>query len=360
MCRSALWAGAHNQVIAATKIVRMICFTFYPPFVVDEIYRILLRMHRITLALPLVTMAAATQVAAQPYPTKPIRMLTAEPGGGSDVAARIVAQGLTNTLGQQVVVDNRVGGINIATLAANAAPDGYTLLTYSNSLWLIPLMRERTPYDPQRDYAPVSLIGGSVMVLVVHPSVAATSVKELIALIKSKPGEFNFATGPSGAVPHLAGELFKHMANLHITQVAYRGIGVAVTDVIGGRVQMMFPNASAALPHVKAGRLRALAVTSAQPSALAPGLPTLAESGLPGYGCSSYYATLAPARTPPAIVARLNQAMSGYLKRSDVREKFLAASAEIHAGSPQALQAAIADDTARFGKVIKAANIRLE
>lgn len=310
--------------------------------------------------LTLLLFAAAGNAAAQSFPTKPLRMLTAEPGGGSDVAARIVAQGLTAALGQQVVVDNRVGGINIAMLAANAAPDGYTLLTYSNSLWLIPLMRNQTPYDPQRDYAPVSLIGGSVMVLVVHPSVAATSVKELITLIKSKPGEFNFATGPSGAVPHLAGELFKHMADLRITQVAYRGIGVAVTDVIGGRVQMMFPNASAALPHAKAGRLRALAVTSAQPSALAPGLPTLAESGLPGYVCSSYYATLAPAQTPPHIVKRLNQEMTAYLKRAEVRERFLAASAEIHAGSPQDLHAAMAGDITRFGKVVKAANIRLD
>lgn len=297
---------------------------------------------------------------AQAYPTKPLRMLTAETGGGSDVAARIIAQGLSGALGQQVVVDNRVGGIHIGMLAANAAPDGYTLLTYSNSLWLIPLMRAQTPYDPQRDYAPVSLIGGSVMVLVVHPSVAAHSVKDLIALAKGKPGELNFATGPSGAVPHLAGELFKYMADVRITQVAYRGVGAAVTDVLGGRVQMMFPNASAALPHAKAGRLRALAVTSAQPTPLAPGLPTMAEAGLPGYVCSSYYATLAPAKTPPQIVQRLNQAITAYLMRDEVREKFFAASAEIHAGSPEALRAAIADDMSRFGKVVKAANIRID
>lgn len=297
---------------------------------------------------------------AQAYPTKPLRMLTAETGGGSDVAARIIAQGLSSALGQQVVVDNRVGGIHIGTLAANAAPDGYTLLTYSNSLWLIPLMRTRTPYDPQRDYSPVSLIGGSVMVLVVHPSVAASSVKELIALAKAKPGELNFATGPSGAVPHLAGELFSYMADLRITQVAYRGVGAAVTDVLGGRVHMMFPNASAALPHAKAGRLRALAVTSAQPSPLAPGLPTMAEAGLPGYVCSSYYATLAPAKTPPQIVQRLNQAITAYLMRDEVREKFFAASAEIHAGSPEALRTAMTDDIARFGKVVKAAKIRID
>lgn len=299
-------------------------------------------------------------VTGQTFPTKPLRMLTAEPGGGSDVAARIVAQGLAAALGQQVVVDNRVGGINIASLAANAAPDGYTLLTYSNTLWLIPLMRSHTPYDPVHDFAPVSLIGGSVMVLVTHSSVEAASVKELIALAKAKPGELNFATGPSGAVPHLAGELFKFMADLRITQVAYRGVGAAVTDVIGGRVQMMFPNASAALPHARAGRLRALAVTSAQPSALAPGLPTLAEAGLPGYVCSSYYATFVPAKTPPAIVGRLNREIAAHLARPDVRERFLAASAEVAGGATQVLRSVMAEEIARFGKVIKAANIRLD
>ncbi len=308
----------------------------------------------------LLLLVAGGLASAQTYPTKSLRMLTAEPGGGSDVAARIVAQGLSAALGQQVVVDNRVGGINIANLTANAAPDGYTLLTYSNSLWLIPLMRAQTPYDVTRDFAPVTLIGGSVMVLVTHPSVAATSVKELIALAKAKPGEFNFATGPSGAVPHLAGELFKFMADVRITQVAYRGVGAAVTDVIGGRVQIMFPNASAALPHTKAGRLRALAVTSAQPSALVPRLPTLAESGLPGYVCSSYYAAFAPAKTPAPIVQRLNHEITSYLKRADVREKFLNASAEIAATSPDGLRTVMAEEIARFGKVIKAANIRLD
>jgi tripartite-type tricarboxylate transporter receptor subunit TctC len=315
-------------------------------------------MHFTQIALLFLTSAAPAL--AQTYPIKPLRMLTAEPGGGSDVAARLVAQGLSAALGQQVVVDNRVGGINIATLAAHAAPDGYTLFTYSNSLWFIPLMRNHTPYDPQRDFAQVSLIGGSVMVLVTHPSVGANSVKELIALAKAKPGELNYATGPSGAVPHLAGELFKYLADLRITQVAYRGVGVAVTDVIGARVQMMFPNASAALPHVKAGRLRALAITSERQSALAPGLPTLAESGLPGYACTSAYATFAPAKTPPQIIKQLNSEITAYLNRAEVRERFLAASVEIAATTPEGLRAVMAGEIARFDKVIRAANIRLD
>lgn len=306
------------------------------------------------------SMHAAAASTAPAFPVKPLRMLTAEPGGGSDVAARVAAQGLSAALGQQVVVDNRVGGINIATIAANAAPDGYTMITYSNTLWLIPLMRSRTPYDPVRDFAPVTLIGGSVMVLVTHPSVPATSVKELIALAKAKPDALNFATGPSGAIPHLAGELFKFMADIRITQVAYRGVGAAVTDVLGGRVQMMFPNASAALPHAKSGKLRALAVTSAQPSPLAPGLPTMAESGLPGYECTAMYATFVPAKTPAAIVQRLNREITAYLRRPEVRDKFLGASTEITASTPQELQAVMAAQIARFGKVVKAANIKLD
>lgn len=251
-------------------------------------------------ALPL------AQTQAQTFPTKPLRMLTAEPGGGSDLIARVIAQGLSASLGQQVVVDNRVGGVLIAELAAKAAPDGYTLLTYSSTIWLIPLMRAHTPYDPLRDYASITLVGNSPMVLVTHPSVAANSVKELIALAKAKPGELNFASGPSGAIPHLSAELFKFMAGIDIVHVPYKGVGAAVTDLIGGRTQMMMPNASAALPHIKSNRLRGLAVSSAQPSALAPGLPTMAQAGLPGYESVAIYAVFAPAKTPAAIVRRLN------------------------------------------------------
>jgi tripartite-type tricarboxylate transporter receptor subunit TctC len=296
----------------------------------------------------------------QPYPTKTLRMLSAGPGGGSDLAARLIAQGLSESLGQQVVVDTRVGGIIIADIAAKAAPDGYTLITYSSTLWLIPLMRTAPPYDPVRDFAPITLVGSSPMVLVTHPSVTATSVKDLIALARSRPGELNFATGPSGAVPHLAGELFKAMAGVDIVQVAYKGVGVAVTDVIGGRVQIMFPNASAALPHVKSGRLRALAVTSVQPSALAPGLPPLSAAGLPGYECVAMYAVFAPAKTPAALVKRLNRETVTVLNRPDIKEKFLAASTEVIASSPEELTATMKSEMARMGKVIKAAGIRVE
>ncbi len=246
-------------------------------------------------------------------------MLTAELGGGSDLAARLISQGLSETIGQQVIVDNRVGGIIIADIAAKASPDGYTLFTYSSTLWLIPFMRTRTPYDPVRDFAPITLVGSSPMILVTHPAVPVTTVKELIALAKAKPGELNYASGPAGAIPHLAGELFKAMASVDIVHVPYKGVGIAVTDVIGGRVQLMFPNASAALPHAKSGRLRALAVSSAQSSALAPGLPTLASSGLPGYECVAMYAVFVPAKTPAPIVRRLNQEIVRVLNRPDIK-----------------------------------------
>lgn len=298
--------------------------------------------------------------AAQAYPTKTLRMLTAEHGGNSDLSARLIAQGLSASLGQQVIVDNRVGGIIIADIAAKAAPDGYTLFTYSSTLWLIPLMRSRTPYDPVKDFSPITLVGSSPMVLVTHPAVPVASVKELIALAKAKPGELNFASGPSGAIPHLSGELFKAMAGIDIVHVPYKGVGVAVTDVIGGRVQMMFPNASAALPHVKAGRLRGLAVTSAQPSALAPGFPTMAASGLAGYECVAMYAVFVPAGTPAPLVKRLNQEIVRVLNRPDIKEKFLVASTEIVASSPEELAATMKSEMARMGKVIKAAGIRIE
>ena len=304
--------------------------------------------------------APGAEAVAQNWPAKPLRMLTAELGGGSDLSARLIAAGLSGTIGQQVIVDNRVGGVIIAETAAKAAPDGYTLFTYSSTLWLIPFMRRQTPYDPVKDFAPVSLIGSSPMVLVTHPSVAATSMKELIALAKAKPGELNFASGPSGAIPHLAGELFKAMAGIDIVHIGYKGVGLAVTDVIGGRIQIMFPNASAALPQVKAGRLRAHAVSSAKPSALAPGLPTIAESGLPGYECVAMYAVFVPAKTPAALVNRLNREVVQVLNRPDIREKFLSASTEIVASSPQGLADTMKSEMARMGRVIKAANIRAE
>ena len=302
----------------------------------------------------------ASLTSGQTYPTRPIRLLTAGAGGGSDIAARVIAQGLSAKLGQPVVVDTRVGGVIIAEIAARAQPDGYTLLVYSGTLWLVPLMQEKPTYDTLRDFSPITLVGSSPMVLVVHPAVPAKSVTELIALAKAKPGELNCATGPRGATPHLAAELFKSMAGIAVLQVAYRSVGAAVTDLLGGRIQMMFPNAGAVMAHIKAGRLRGLGVGSAHPSPLAPGLPAIAESGLPGYEGVALFGMFGPAGVPPALIRRLNAGTVQVLQSPEVREKLFNASMEVIGGTPATLLAQIQSDTAKLGKVIKAANIRID
>lgn len=318
------------------------------------------RLALIFLFLLAISPTSAAQSPAAQWPTKPIRLLTAGQGGGSDIAARLIAQGLSAKLGQQVIVDNRVGGVIIAGIAARAQPDGYTLLLYSGTLWFLPLMQEKPAYDPIKDFSHITLVGSSPMMLVVHPSVPAKSVRELIALAKEKPGEFNFATGPVGATPHLAAELFKAMAGINIVHIAYRSVGLAVTDLIGGRVQLMFPNAGAALPHVQAGRLRALAVGNARPSALAPGLPTIAESGLPGYEAVGMYGMFAPAKTSAALIKRLNEETVRVLGTAEVKEKLLSTSIEVIGSSPDGLLAQMKSDMATLGKVIRAANIRVD
>jgi len=296
---------------------------------------------------------------AQTYPTKPIRLLTAEVGGGSDFAARLLAQRLTENLGQQIVIDNRTGGVIIGDIASKAQPDGYTLMLYSSSLWLMPYLRSQVPYRMDQ-FIPVVYVSASPLVLVVHPSVAAKSTEELIALAKNKPGDLNYASGPLGASPHLAGELFKYMTGANIVHIPFKGVGLAVNDVIAGRVQIMFSSVGAAVPQIKSGRLRGLAVTSANPSPMLPGLPTVASAGLPGFECASTNGLFAPAKTHPAIVQRLNQEVNAVLTRSDVREKFLSIGMEWTGGTPAQFDAFIKAESARMSKVIKAAGLRAE
>ena len=303
--------------------------------------------------------AAATAAIAQGYPARPVRILTAETGGGSDIVSRILAPALTARLGQQVIVENRVGGLIVAELAARATPDGHTLLVYSNALWLLPFMRDTTPYAVS-DFAPVSLLLSAPSLLVVHPSVPAQSVQELLALARAKPGALNYASGPLGATPHLAGELFKSMANVDIVHIPFKGIGLALNDVIGGRVQVMFPSTGSSSPHVKAGRLRALAVTSAQPSALAPGLPTLASGGLPGFEIVSIFGAFVPVRTNAAVVNRLAREIASALQSPEVKDRFTAISMETVASTPDALSAAIRSERDRLGKVIRERGIRAQ
>jgi len=306
------------------------------------------------------TMVMGTGVAAgQAYPTKPVRVVTAPAGAGNDFVARLIAQGLAGSLGQQLVVDNRPAGI-VSELVAKAPADGYTLLAIGSVMWLTPFLQDNVPYDPVKDFAPISITARSVNILVVHPSVAANSTRELIALAKSKPGQFNYATGATGASNHLAAELFKAMAGINIVRIPYKGAGPAVNDLVSGQVHMMFPTTAAGLPHVRAGRLRALGVTSVQPSALAPGLPTVAESGLPGYESVVMYAMFAPARTPAAVVKRLHSGLVQSAKSSESTERFFNAGVEVVASSPGELAAAVASEMTRMGKLIKDARLRTE
>src|SRR5688500_11929116 len=231
---------------------------------------------------------AASAVCAQTYPNRPIRFVTAAAGGGNDVTARILAQGLTERLGQQVIVDNRGGAHVPANTVAKAAPDGYTLLVQNNTVWIAPLL-EKTAYDHFRELVPITLTGRAPNVLVVHPSFPAASVKELIAAAKAAPGTINYASGVAGSSNHVAAELFKAMAGVDLVRIGYKGTGPALIDVMAGQVQMIFATTTSAFGHVKSGKLKALAITSAQPSAAAPGLPTIASSGVPGYVAEAIY-----------------------------------------------------------------------
>ena len=293
------------------------------------------------------------------YPSKSVRMVTAEVGAAGDLVARSIAPGLSESFGQPVVVENRGGsGVIPIQTVAKAQPDGYTLLVFGTALWLLPFIQD-VSYSV-RDLAPITLAVTTPLLLVVHPSLPVKSVKELIALAKARPGTLNYASGIAGSATHLPAELFKSMAGVDIVRVAYKGGGPALTAILGGEAQVMFATSSGAGPHVGSGRLRALAVTSAQPSALFPGLPTVAASGLPGYDAASIMCVFAPARTPPALIGRLNQEITRVLNKPEVKERFVRAGSEVVASSPAELAAAIKADMARMGKVIKAAGIRAE
>ena len=285
-------------------------------------------------------------------------MVTSEPGGGSDFTARIVAQGLTQSLGQQVIVDNRAGTVTAAQIMTKAAPDGYTLLSYNNSLWTLPLLQPMF-YDVLRDFVPVTLATRSPNILVTHPSVPVANVRELVAYAKVHPGALNYASGTIGSTNHLAAELFKALAGVNIARVGYKGSGFAVNDLIGGQVQLMFATTGSITAHVKSGRLRALAVTSPQPSPLAPGLPTIAAA-VPGYVAVTMYGLYAPAKTPAAIVARLQQDAASFLQTADIRDKLFGAGVETVGATPAEFAAEIRADIARLSKVIKEAGIRAE
>lgn len=317
-----------------------------------------------TLRIIAFNIAAAAMLTAsgaangQEFPTKTVRIVASEAGGSGDFVARLVAQGLTGAFGQQVVVDNRGGGVVAGDVVAKSPPDGYTLLLYGNTLWLLPLMRKQIPYDPYRDFAPITLAARAVNVLVVHPSLPVKSVKDLIALARARPGELNFSSAAPGTMNHLASELFKSMAKINIVRVSYRGSASALTAVMSGEVHMMFAAAAPARPHVESGRVKALAVSTATRSPSYPDLPTVAEAGLPGFEAVSVHGIFVPAKTPESRVARLHQEIVGVLQRPDSKERLAGIGAEPAASSPAQLAAAIQDEVARMGKIIREAGIQ--
>ena len=318
-------------------------------------------LRRALLMLSAGLMIAGTGAAsAQDFPTKPIRMVTLGIGANADFVSRLIANPLSERLGKPVVVDNRSGsGVIPAGIVSSSPPDGYTLLVIPDAFWRLPFMQE-VPYDPIRDFSPITLAAVTPLLVVVHPSLPVKSLKELIAYAKAKPGALNYASGIAGSTTHLAAELFKVMAGVNIVHVGYKGGGPALNAILGAEVQTMFANATGVTPHVASGRLRALAVTSSQPSKLFPELPTVAAAGVPGYEAVATMAVFAPAKTPAALIDRLNREIVRTLNEPEVRDRFAKAGSEAIGSTPKALADAMRSDMATMGKMIKAAGIRAQ
>ncbi|MEO8675947.1 MAG: tripartite tricarboxylate transporter substrate binding protein [Casimicrobiaceae bacterium] len=307
---------------------------------------------------------AAIVASAQTYPAKPIRLVVPfPPGGATDILARDVAQKLTEAWGQQVIVDNRPGaGGNIGSeLVAKAAPDGYTLEMGTVGTHAINAsLYAKMPYDHVKDFAPVILVAGVPNVLVVNPALPANSVAELIAYAKANPGKLNFASSGNGTSIHLSGELFKFMAGVQMTHVPYKGSAPALQDLLGGQVQLMFDNLPPSLPQIKAGKLRALAVTSLTRAPALPDVPTMAEAGLPGFEASSWFGVLAPAGTPPAIVTKLNAEIAKWLATPEAKERLSKQGANAAGGTPEDFAKHIAAETAKWAKVVKDSGAKID
>ena len=300
---------------------------------------------------------------AQQYPSKPIRILVGFAAGGpSDVAARTIGQKLTEKWGQPVIVDIRPGaGGNIATeLAAKAPPDGYTLLEPAFAHAVNPILYPKLPFDAVKDFAPILLFASIANLLVVHPSLPVHSVKELIAFAKAHPDQLTYGSAGSGTASHFAGELMKMMGGVRITHIPYKGLAPAHTETIGGQLSMMFDGIVTGLPAAKAGRLRALAVTTLKRWQGAPDIPTMSEAGLAGFEVNSWYGLLAPAGTPREIIQRLNAEVGRALREPDARERLYTIGAEPMNGTPEEFGAYIASEMAKWAKVIKAAGIKVE
>ena len=318
------------------------------------------------LALATGLFAAATvslSCFGQAYPSRALRMVVPfPPGGPTDITGRTLAQKLSERWNQPVVVENRPGAGSIigTEIAAKSAPDGYTILLGSNSIALQPLLQSKLPYDPQRDLLPVILAVRIPNVLIVHPSVPANTLAEFIALAKAKPATINYASVGNATGPHLFGELFRGMTGVDIVHVPYKGTAPAVNDLLAGQVQALFDSLATALPNIRAGKLRALGVTSLQRSKSAPDIPTISEAGAPGYEATGWFGVLVPAGTPGDIVAKMNAELGIILKQPDVEERFLKFGAEGGGGTPEQFAEFIRAEQVKWGKVIREARIRID
>jgi tripartite-type tricarboxylate transporter receptor subunit TctC len=314
-------------------------------------------MLMIAAALP----AAAAH--AQAYPSRPVRVIVNfPPGAGVDIATRIVTARLGELMGQQFVIDNRSGAAgNIGVeLGAHAAPDGYTLLSGTAAIAISQTIFSKISYDLDRDFAPVAMIASAPFVLAVNPALPAKTLQEVIALAKSKPGQLTYATPGTGSTPHLAFELFKMRAGIDVLHVPYKGMVPAVTDVIGGSVSMTLGNTLTVMPNVHTGRLRGIAITTVKRSTIAPELPTFSEAGVPGFTSGTWYAMLAPAKTPRDVVAKLNAAVIKIVHEPDASAKLLAQGAEPLDATPEKMRQFLRDEIAKWGKVAKASGAKFE
>jgi len=320
--------------------------------------------HPVRLTLLAAGLVAAAGAHAQNYPSRPVRMIVpAAPGGGADIVARIVSLKLTELLGQQVVVDNRAGAAGTigAEMTARAVPDGYTvLMAQSTSVAIAPHLYPKLGYDTLRDFAPVSLSAAVPNLVVVHPSIPITTIKELIAFAKAKPGQLNYGSSGTGAPSHLAGELLRSLAGAQLTHIPYKGAGPATASLLGAETQVMFAPIVAVMPHVKSNRLRAVAVTTAKRTPSVPDIPTVAESGVPGYEIASWFGVLGPVKMTPEIIARLNRDLVRAVQAPETKERLANEGAEAIGSTPAQFAAYLREELARYGKLIKDAGIRVE
>lgn len=310
----------------------------------------------------LVLSAVCGIAAAQSYPAKTVRMIVGyPPGGPTDLLARIVSQKLSESWGQQVIVDNRPGasGMIGAELTVRAAPDGYTLLMVPVTYAVTPSLYPKMSYDAAKDLAPVAQVAAAPFILVVHPTLPVKTVKDLISLARSRPGQLNYASASTGGMPHLAGELFNTMTGVRMVHIPYKGAAPATTDLLAGQVSLMFNNMLSAMPQVKSGRLRAIAVTSTKRSAAAPELPAIAET-VPGYEASGWYAALAPAATPRELIAKINNDMNRIMKMPDVAQRLAGDGVEAVGTTPEQFGIYLRQEIVKWGKVVKASGAKAD